>query len=436
MSLLLIATLLAATAHSTITVAADRVCEIDLLKEDGTLVASKSGTREATFTGIEPGVYRAVMHGEGPLQRLAAKVVVGRADVRRVELAPKPRPALIRVTRGGKPAAGTFVELMHTESQWRAKVPSGVETELWEGGTFTLAVRGSGLVTPFVGRIELHGGEVAIDIPAGTVGGFVRDATGAAVANAAVMLKTTVAGRGGTVRTATDGMGRFDFTAVRAGRQSVRVAAPGYLWSEPVTFDGDTRDLDVAVDHGVSRQLTVAAADGTPIAGAYIAAVSGSAVVATSLSDADGKATIATTNGGATLFVVPKDGSFAIRRIGADEKRVRVDVPAAAASLEVALLTTSGTPIPDISLLLRYNGELVPPDVARELERRQRLKFVSGSDGRVVFARVPRGVYELWPYGSEEEAEAIVASASALEAPANVQVVTGENRITMRFRSR
>jgi hypothetical protein len=45
-------------------------------------------------------------------------------------------------------------------------------------------------------------------------------------------------------------------------------------------------------------------------------------------------------------------------------------------------------------------------------------------------------VYEIWPYRSPAEADALLSTVSAMEAPANVNVLTGENRVTIRFRPR
>jgi hypothetical protein len=443
---LVAAAMIAATAsqNASIVVTVDRThateaLHVDLLQGGAEVLSTRdlaSSAREARFDNLAPGVYRIVLRGRGALERLSARAVLGSGDTLRIELAPKPRAATIRVIRAGKPLDGATVELAHEEHGWRSRVAANEETTLWEPGMFEIAVRGAGLVTPHAGRIELGAGTTTIDVPSGSIGGFVRDTAGAAIPRAMVVLSTTHNGLTTTVRTKSDAMGRFDFTAVAAGRQTLRADAPGFLWLEPVTFEANERELDLVLDRGRSRTVSVMASDGTPVSGAFIAATNNASISATAITGDDGRAIVATPAGGATLFVVPKDGSFAIRRIGADEARVRVDVPPAAASLEVAMLTTAGAPISEVSVLLRYNGELVPPDVSRELERRQRLRLITDSEGRIQLARVPRGTYELWPYRSQEEADALVASASAIEAPANVNVVTGENRVTLRFRSR
>ena len=108
-------------------------------------------------------------------------------------------------------------------------------------------------------------------------------------------------------------------------------------------------------------------------------------------------------------------------------------MPAANASLEVATLTTDGGALPDVSLLMRYNGQLLPPEVAAELQRQQGVAFGTNENGIARLANIPAGVYEFWPYRSEAEASALLASASALSAPIVVNVVTGENKATVRF---
>jgi hypothetical protein len=133
--------------------------------------------------------------------------------------------------------------------------------------------------------------------------------------------------------------------------------------------------------------------------------------------------------------VVPNEGSLAIRRLRtADEDVLRVSVPSGSASLEIVMLTTEGAALPDVGLLMRYNGELIPPEVGREIERYLGVALHTDANGTTTLPHIPPGVYEFWPYRSEGEAASIVAA--ALAAPINVNVVTGPNKATVRFRRR
>lgn len=393
----------------------------------------------AELRDVDPGFYSLVARGEGPLERIAVRAGLVAGELHRVTVAPKPRDVRLRVTRAGAPLPHADVTLTHATARWRTTVSVGADgtttTPLWEPGDFEIAVRGSGLTTPHTTRRPLRESELAIAVPDGAIAGTVTDISGNAVAHAVVLLRTTRDGGSTTVRTATDDRGHFRFTAVAGGAHSLNVDAPGFLKPEPVpaAIGADAR---VVLERGLVRHVRVVGSDNAPVAGAVVACATGSALRSTAVTDEEGRAEVATPIGSATLFAIPKEGSFAFRRIGSDDRSIRIDVPAAAASLEVATLTTEGQPLSGIAVLMRYNGEVVPPELGREIERQQGIAMKTDDAGRIRLAPVPRGVYELWPYRSPAEADALLASVSALEAPANVNVVTGENRVTIRFRPR
>jgi hypothetical protein len=351
---------------------------------------------------------------------------------------------IVRVTRGGRPLAGATVMLRYPRTTTWKTFATGADgtarIDLRQAGELEVNVRGLDLVTPYIVTTSFDGRAVNIDVPARTISGTVVDVAGTPAANANVALRTTLGDSSKTVRTTTDRAGRFRFTAVDPGRQGIVVIAGGYLQAEPLVFDLTRADVEtkvsVILERGFARRVEVRGADGAPLAGALVACVTGEAVRSTATTDPEGRVLLGTPAGKATLFVIPKDGSFAIRRIRADEEVVRVDVPAAAASLELATMTTDRKPVAEIAVLLRYNGELLPPAVAREIEKQQKVRFRTGEDGRVLLAAVPRGVYEIWPYRTEREADSLLAAASAMEAPATVNVVSGENKVTIRLRKR
>jgi hypothetical protein len=297
-------------------------------------------------------------------------------------------------------------------------------------------VRGPGLTTPFISRRALGDGWLTIDVPDGVIAGSLADPAGSPVAGATVFLYTAREEGSTTVQAKTDPAGRFRFTGVQAGTHTLNVKAHGFLRPEPVAAAAGSEANDIVLERGFLREVRVAGPDGAPVAGAFVGCATGAALRSEAITNEEGRASVATPAGPVTLFVFPRQGSFAFRRIGGDERHIRVDVPAAAASLEVATLTTDGRPLAGITMLVRYNGEVVPPEVARELERQQGSSLRTDDAGRMRLTPVPRGVYEIWPYRSNDEVDALLASVSALEAPANVNVVTGENKVTIRFRPR
>jgi len=154
--------------------------------------------------------------------------------------------------------------------------------------------------------------------------------------------------------------------------------------------------------------------------------------------DAAGRAAAMLTGAAAgTLYVFPANGSLAVRHLDREPAGpIRVSVPSPAAALEISTLTTTGAPLPEVALLMRYNGEVVPPSVAGELRKRQGSTLETDAEGSTRLANIPTGTYEFWPYRTPEEAEALLVSSVAAEAPITVNVVTGENKATVRFQAR
>ncbi|HKO59045.1 MAG TPA: hypothetical protein VJ276_24475, partial [Thermoanaerobaculia bacterium] len=84
-----------------------------------------------------------------------------------------------------------------------------------------------------------------------------------------------------------------------------------------------------------------------------------------------------------------------------------------------------------VALLLRVDGELIPPEVTAEWEAYRNVSLATDTDGHLALPGVPAGVYELWPYRTEAEAELLQQAPVA--APAVVTVVPGDNEVTLRF---
>ena len=118
-----------------------------------------------------------------------------------------------------------------------------------------------------------------------------------------------------------------------------------------------------------------------------------------------------------------------------DQRRLQVDLPPAS-SLLIRAQRTDGTAMPPFSLLMRYDGELMPTEVAEQLTETQGVQLTTGPDGEAHLRNIPSGSYEFWPYRTDAEAESIVAAGSMYLAPIEVNVLTGENKIAVKFNSR
>ncbi|HKO02376.1 MAG TPA: carboxypeptidase-like regulatory domain-containing protein [Thermoanaerobaculia bacterium] len=407
------------------------------------------GESSITIGDLDAGTYTVLVKGAQPLQRISAKANVAAGDVRTIPIDLTSAIAHARITLGGVPLPNADVRLESVGNRWWTNFTAGADGELnsaiWEQGLFTAAIRPRPGATPHITRVRLSGSplaELAIDVPDRRIAGRVIDGAGVPVSGALVSLRSTAEELSRTVNATTGEHGDFEFFGAAAGSHALTVVAGSYLRPDRVTFtlgeNDREKNVDVIVREGIARTFDVRTPHGTPSSGALLVVASDGHLRATAYTDVQGRAELATPGDEAsTLYVFPKEGSLVIRPLAAslDDAATteRIIVPAANASLEVATLTTDGGALPDVSLLMRYNGQLLPPEVAAELQRQQGVAFGTNENGIARLANIPAGVYEFWPYRSEAEASALLASASALSAPIVVNVVTGENKATVRF---
>lgn len=404
--------------------------------------------RRLRFEGLPPGVYQVRVRGPQATEQTATKLALGRGNARSTTITIQPFTLTGRVTLGGTAVGAGTVTLQHQEFQWRAGIAVAADgtfrAPMWQRGDFLCKVRTPALPAAFTLTTSIEDpAHVAINIPDGRIRGVVRDAkSGAPVPDALVVLQTNTSDTEELMRLTTSPDGVFDFTGIRYGRQKVRVLAPRHLEPDPITFvldDGaPLRELDVRVGGG--REIAVVVLDraNDPIAGAKVFAVSDSRICARTITDEDGRAEIAMPEDQpATLFAVSQEGPFAMLRVAREGNggRRRIYLPTTSSSLELRALTTDGRSMPPISLLMRFNGELVPAEVADELAAVQGLRLATGENSEAQLRNIPSGSYEFWPYRTDEEVEAIVA-AGALFPPIQVDVRSGENRIVVKFAAR
>lgn len=407
-----------------------------------------AGTRKVRFDGLASGVYQILLRGPAATEQLGTKIVVGANDTRHTTITVEPFTITGRVTFGGTHLGDGVVELRHRELHWRAAIGlDGAGTfraPLWQRGVFLTRVHSPALPTAFHDSVDLTAGKpaaVQIAIPDGRITGIVRDAkSGAPVAGAAVTLQTTLADGEQNVKLTTGPEGTFDFAGIKHGKQTVRVFPLRHLESEPVVFTIDDakrlHELSIRLDAGREIPFTVIDRENDPVAEATVFAVTSGKLRSRTTTDEDGRASIAAPAGEAvTLFVVGKEGPFGILRVPREQTKGRLPIylPRSTSSLLIRARTTTGEPMPPFSLLMRYDGELVPPEVADELTAVQGLQLMTGPASEAHLQHIPSGSYEFWPYRTEEEVQSIAASADALLAPIQVNVRVGENKIVVKF---
>ncbi|HYR29530.1 MAG TPA: carboxypeptidase-like regulatory domain-containing protein [Thermoanaerobaculia bacterium] len=432
--------------------------EVQLLVRDDAdnwkAVAQKSlpaETRRVRFEGLEAGVYQIQVRGPAATEQLATKLGLGSTDARVLTITIEPFLLTGRVTLGGTALGAGGLLLKHREFHSRSPILLGDDgtfrVPFWQRGTFSYNVRGPALPTDYSFETELEGpspGPLAIDIPDGRISGILREAnSGQPVTDALVTLQTNIGEREEHARLTTGPEGRFDFVGIKPGSHIVRIYAPRYLEPEAIAFEltdaAPLRELDLRLDPGRAVALVVIDKAHDPVANAKVFVVADAKLRARVTTDEDGRASVPVPAGeAATLFVIGEEGPFAMTRVSRDDVKGRLQVylPSSTSSLLIRAQTTEGKTMPPFSLLMRYNGELMPAEVAEELSEVQGLQLATGPDSEAHLRNIPSGSYEFWPYRSQAEAEAIAAAGSTFLAPIQVNVLTGENKIAVKFASR
>ena len=402
----------------------------------------KPGESSVAFDKLDAGTHLILVEGDEPLKRLQALAVAEPRVARDVRIEIPKGFVFGRFTMGGRPLAKGDVLLTHSGEGWTSRFTTKADGTfagvLWRRGEFDVAVSVDGSDPTSAGALVIPEGpapNVDFDMPDARVTGRVLTAAGTPAANVLVTLESEGPPRR-VVRRRTDASGAFTYVAVPAGAQVVRViAADGYLRPAPLRFDldGAHRDVAIALGTGVRRVVEVIDTRGDPIAGAKVLCVTNREIRTSATTGAKGVAELDTPPGGESLlYVIPREGSFLVQRIEADAVRVRV--PAAGAAIDLLAKTVEGTAVPEVAFMMRFNGEVVPVDVVREMQAHQGARLTTDNAGLARLPNVPPGFYEFWPFRTSTEADAILET--AFEPPIGFNARVGENRVTVRLEKR
>jgi 5-hydroxyisourate hydrolase-like protein (transthyretin family) len=405
-------------------------------------------TRRVRFDHLKAGVYQLLLRGPVATEQLGTKIMLGGRDQRRTTIEVSPFELTGRIDFSGAPLGGGGVLLHHKELGWKAAVKieddGTFRAPLWQHGTFRYTIKNRALATNYDDFAEITGAPLAIEIPDGRVTGIVRDAkSGQPLANVLVVLTTKSGDVEQNLRLETDRAGRFDFTGAKFGQHTVRFLSSNHLDAPPIAFALDAssrlRELDVELDPGRTIPIVVVGTDNEPVENALVFAVSDAKLRSRTTTDNEGRTMASVPIGEpAALFVVPPSGAFGVQRLQRehDGQRVWIHLPRAASSLLIRAQTTDGKTMPPFQLLMRYDGAIVPTEVADELAAVLGLQLAAGGDSEALLQNIPSGSYEFWPYRTEQEAEAILASSDGFAAPIVVNVHEGENKVAVKFAAR
>lgn len=403
-----------------------------------------AGRTPIHFDDLEPGSYLVLAKGSHPGERFGQPVDLAEGESKPVAIRVSPIRLHLRTEMLGQPVANARVTLMSRKGWWEDKLETDAEGKatitLWQSGEFAAHVYAAQVMTtPYIIKRELDEQselDWVLDIPSRAIEGYVVDRqSGAPVAKARVTLKIRGGDGGISVSTKTDDLGHFRFAPVLYGMHALRIVALGYLPEERSYSFLDPeqqKQIHVELDPALTVDFTVVDAAGAPVSAAEVLEYDGLQFTGIiTLTDERGAATLPVPAGQSRdVFVVPRDGSFAVAALRAGSATARIQVPAGNCRVVIRTESEAHEPIGNVWITLRYNMRVIPPDVLRAFARVQGARIWSRGDGRIVLDHMPAGIYEFWPAGSFAEMQALAAGVGA-DASAKMSVTVGENVAVM-----
>lgn len=406
-----------------------------------------AGQSSFSVEGLDPGPYRVIVAGDGPLQRFAAPVMVDEGATASAAVRIESSRLELEVRRAGKPAPASEVEVIFRDGDavWRSRVSTddrgqAIE-EIWQAGPYLASVAGWSESKRLVASETISW---ALDLPDRVIRGRLLDAaTKQALSGAAVFLEARDEHGSQVSSLARSGAdGAYTFESVPAGSYVLTVRADGYetLQTSPAPIAEDThletRDLRVHPLGG--HTLRVVNSFGVPIPGAAVWIATAAGVRSAGVAKEDGRVVLPlAVNEAGEAFVFPRSGSLAITRFGAmtesGAEELRVVVPDGVSSLEMLTVSTDGEPLPRVPFIIRVNGVVMPGMVYEAMARHQGLPLWSDASGRALLSRMPPGRYEIWPLTSPADRRA-VESLAPPPAPVNVMLTPGHHVAKLTFK--
>ena len=417
----------------------------DRTEEKVRLGSVAAGEATVTIDRLEPGPYRFLVRGDGPLQRVVVPVSVSDGVTTEASVRIESARLALEVTRGGNAYGGAEVELIFQGGLWRSKLTTDEQgravEELWQRGDYIAAVQS------WTDSRRLDEDDLAwkLDLPDRVIRGRVTDAaTSGPVPNAMVILDLN--GSKAVERTSADGTYVFKSVSLQGRTRSAREARATRICKPQQLHSPKTLGSRCAISpcNPCRRDAPSArsTATGAPLPGALV--LDRRAAMAPALAGAareDGRVTLPVTvdEPGARRSYCRDPGSFGLTRFastrwkGATTELV-VRVPDGTASLEVQTQTTDGRAHRRRFLpACASNGLLVPQPVKEAMHHQQGLPMSSDAEGRLLLSRMPPGRYEIWPLASRDDLRA-VTSAAPPPAAVNQMLTPGHHIAKMVFK--
>ncbi len=406
-------------------------------------IAIKEREETVHFDAAE-GEHFIVVQGQEPLERLEVPVTVKGTDTEK-EIRVTPFQLAGSVRLGDAPLMEGEVEIVARQHSWRVQLPL-------KDGRFGATMWQDGLVSAWVSGPELAGTELFespqlgadpsrwdIHIEKRVIAGRVFDnATKAPVPEAYIDVVAEAESSQSYFSVPIQPDGSYRILAHKPGTYTLRVESRKhmpYSVELRVIAEDRSRTHDIALEHGVLVPVDVVTPAGVGFPHASVLeGVQPDRVNPELMSRTDerGRYELRGLPGQSRLiYFVPRQGSFAVARVqmprtSQDEKPLQVIVPPPSCALRVRVVS-DGKPAP-AGLLIRYNGEFVPPAIFR---------FVTGGmggtdlTGEVLLPRLPAGSYELWATAGDEDEVQLIASGGTLRKPVLVGLSGGEQTVTV-----
>lgn len=409
------------------------------------------GQTETSIDGIEPGEYRIVVKGSAPLEQFSRTVTVRDGQRSDVQITIHPRTIRIETRLGVNALGDADVEVRHLSARWTARMKTDetglFETDLWQGGELEAIMSRMPAVHSWRDRFVIDEDQTRWTIRAvdRKIRGRVVDAeSGKPVEGAVVLLEMEREdGQALSMRAVASSDGSFEFGAVVPGGHTLQAVKTGYQpdqkWSVGVAESDELIEKILPIEPYAGQVQLIAVTDrGMPIAGASVFFASRAGVREIAATDSNGRTPVPLTFDGETgvLFVVPQSGSLGFARVTRVEERdsdeVIVRVPAGSARVEIRAENTSGEPLPRIGLMMRWNGMFLPQEVVGKINEVQGTQSLTDLNGRIVYSHLPPGLYDLWPFASQEEFRRVYYGTPPPPA-ASVQIAHGPHTVVLNF---
>lgn len=388
------------------------------------------------------GKYFVVVEGERPLERFELPVTIEDEAVQK-EIRIEPFEVIGRVRFGDEPLKNGELEVLAPEQSWRVPLPitdGAFRAVMWQKSVMGGWLRVAELLQPeFYEAPELgeNPSRWEIGIERRLIAGRIFDAATKAPLPFAMMDVTTETENSSSASSMViPSDGSYEVLANRPGKYALKVTSPhhvAYSVEFQVAKDDRSRKYDFALEAGVMQPIDVVTPGGMPMP--YVSAYEGvhpDHVEQIRRVDERGRYEARGLPGASLLvYFVPGQGSLAVERLqfartNADAKPLQVVVPPPSCVLRVRTVTDEGDPIP-AGLLIRYNGEFIPPAVLRHVTN----EFGLEETVETVLPRLPAGTYEIWALGGQAEREQLIASAGSLREPVRVGLSGGERTVTV-----